>query len=216
MNITTFQTIDINNPLYPSQIKERIPNPPTTLWFHGNTDILSLPSVAVIGAREATPQALKWTIQITEQQVQKGNAIVSGFAIGTDRIAHAVAMDNNGYTLLVIPTGINKFTFEEMWLEYIINGRLAILSVFSPDTPFETSHAHARNSIIYALANQIFISETSTYNKGGTWNSAVKALKGRQINGKNKSRKGDIFIMKPDPKIRNYNEKLVEIGAIPI
>jgi predicted Rossmann fold nucleotide-binding protein DprA/Smf involved in DNA uptake len=62
----------------------------------------------------------------------------------------------------------------------------------------------ARNPIIYALADEIYIAETSE--KGGTWAGAIDGLRrGRKI-----------FVRHSDSSETNANNLLIEKGAIPV
>lgn len=48
-----YKKIEINNELYPKQLKD-IPNPPQTLYLEGNTDLFKNPIIAIIGSRKCT------------------------------------------------------------------------------------------------------------------------------------------------------------------
>ena len=62
----------------------------------------------------------------------------------------------------------------------------------------------ARNPIIYGLATEIFVAESS--NKGGTWSGVVDGLrKGRKI-----------FVRKPNFNEKNANNQLIQKGAVPV
>ena len=62
----------------------------------------------------------------------------------------------------------------------------------------------ARNPIIYGLAAEIYVAESS--DKGGTWSGVIDGLR--------KNRK--IFVRKPEDSEKNANFLLIQKGAIPI
>jgi predicted Rossmann fold nucleotide-binding protein DprA/Smf involved in DNA uptake len=62
----------------------------------------------------------------------------------------------------------------------------------------------ARNPIIYGLADEIFVAESSE--KGGTWSGVMDGLrKGRKI-----------YVRKPEPNEKNANILLIQKGAIAV
>jgi predicted Rossmann fold nucleotide-binding protein DprA/Smf involved in DNA uptake len=62
----------------------------------------------------------------------------------------------------------------------------------------------ARNPIIYGLADEIFVAESSE--KGGTWSGVIDGLrKGRKI-----------YVRKPEPNEKNANILLIQKGAIAV
>ena len=56
-------------------------------------------------------------------------------------------------------------------------GRLCLVSPFSPDAPFSVGNAMGRNKIVYGLSNSTLV-VCSDKGKGGTWSGAEEALKG--------------------------------------
>lgn len=62
----------------------------------------------------------------------------------------------------------------------------------------------ARNPIIYGLASEIYVAESS--DKGGTWSGVIDGLR------KNRT----IFVREPDFGEANANELLIEKGAKPV
>ncbi len=50
-----------------------------------------------------------------------------------------------------------------------------VLSTFPPKAGWSSGLAMARNPIIYGLANEIYVAESS--DKGGTWSGVIDGLK---------------------------------------
>ena len=76
-----------------------------------------------------------------------------------------------------------------------------MLSVFHPKAPWSVPLAMARNPIIYGLASDIYVAESS--DKGGTWSGVIDGLrKGRTI-----------YVRQPNPREKNANALLIAKGA---
>jgi len=71
-------------------------------------EILSAPTVAVVGTRKPTPYGKQITEQIVTELVRVGVVIVSGLAFGIDTIAHKTALAENGRTIAVLSSGLDK------------------------------------------------------------------------------------------------------------
>jgi predicted Rossmann fold nucleotide-binding protein DprA/Smf involved in DNA uptake len=90
------------------------------------------------------------------------------------------------------------------YYKQIIEGDVLVCSTFFPKSPWKAELAMARNPIIYGLADEIFVAESSE--KGGTWSGVTDGLrKGRKI-----------FVRKPELNEKNANKILIEKGAIPV
>jgi DNA processing protein len=65
-------------------------------------------NVACIGTREPSAFGLRVTRKIVDALVRAGWAIVSGLAVGVDTEAHNTALDRGGYTIAIVPTGLER------------------------------------------------------------------------------------------------------------
>lgn len=77
---------------------------PPILYYKGKLKKERL--VAVIGTRNVSRHAERVTSKIIELLISEGFGIVSGLALGVDSIAHHKSLDNNGYTLSVLPNSL--------------------------------------------------------------------------------------------------------------
>src|SRR5215470_7125521 len=68
---------------YP-QILKQIYDPPILLYVKGDVTALSLPSVAIVGSRRATPYGINAAEKLARDLAQRGLAICSGLARGID------------------------------------------------------------------------------------------------------------------------------------
>ena len=69
-----------------------IADPPPVLWVRGQVSSLSLPSVAIVGARAGSPYALSVAERLAHDLSTAGLTIVSGLARGVDSAAHRGAL----------------------------------------------------------------------------------------------------------------------------
>ena len=98
-----------------------------------------------------------------------GICIISGLAIGIDTIAHINSMQNEGKTIAVIASGLNKIypTENKVLAENIIKNGGAIVSEWEQDEDVEMSRFPRRNRIISGLADLILVIEAK-YRSGST------------------------------------------------
>jgi DNA processing protein len=84
-------------------------NCPQELFYLGNFDLISKKRrISVVGSRKVSADGIKRTKIITKKLVENGFIVVSGLAEGVDSIAHQTAIENNGKTIAVVGTPLNK------------------------------------------------------------------------------------------------------------
>src|SRR5439155_2648975 len=86
---------------YPAALTT-IADPPAMLWVRGSIAVLSAPSVAIVGARAASPYGVSVAARLAADLSAQGLAIVSGLARGVDSAAHRGAVDAGGATIGVL------------------------------------------------------------------------------------------------------------------
>lgn len=175
---------------------------PSVIYTKGNLEILKENSIAIVGSRNANDNSLEFTDNIAKKASEEYKVIVSGFAKGVDKQALDSALKYKGQSIIVLPQGITTFNSGfKKYYKQIIEGDVLVLSTFFPKTPWNVKLAMARNPIIYGLASEIFVAESSE--KGGTWSGVTDGLrKGRRI-----------FVRKPNQKEKNANELLISKGG---
>ena len=202
-----FEIIPITSPEYSKTLKTNLKtaHAPAVLYVKGNKKILEEKSIAIVGSRNASETALKFTDNIAKLASQEFKVVVSGFAKGIDRQALDSAINYKGQSIIVLPQGIMTFSSGfKNYYKQIIDGDILVLSTFYPKAPWKAELAMARNPIIYGLADEIYVAESAE--KGGTWSGVVDGLrKGRRI-----------FVRKPEPNEKNANNFLIQKGAIPV
>lgn len=175
---------------------------PPVIYTKGNLQIMKEKSVAIVGSRKANDNSLEFTDNIAKNASKDYKVVVSGFAKGVDKQALDSALKYKGQSIIVLPQGIS--TFQSGFKKYykqIIDGDVLVLSTFYPRAPWSVQFAMARNPIIYGLASEIYVAESSE--KGGTWSGVMDGLrKGRMI-----------YVRKPNPREKNANNILISKGG---
>ncbi len=80
---------------------------PLVLWIRGNAEVLSAPSVSIVGTREATRSGVTFTQQVV-RQVAHRFAIISGGARGIDTAAHYAAFALRAQTVAYMAGGLAR------------------------------------------------------------------------------------------------------------
>jgi DNA processing protein len=202
-----YEIIPITSPEYSKTLKANLKaaHSPAVLYVKGNKKILNERSVAIVGSRDASQRALGFTDNIAKLASKEYKVVVSGFAKGVDKQALDSAIKYKGQSIIVLPQGIMTFgSGFKTYYSQIIEGDVLVLSTFMPKAGWSTKLAMARNPIIYGLADEIFVAESSE--KGGTWSGVIDGLR--------KNRK--IFVRKPEPQESNANDLLIQKGAIAV
>src|SRR5215467_4816691 len=93
-------------PEYPQTLLQ-IYDPPVLLYVRGDPQVLSLPSLSIVGTRKPTIYGTQMAQRLGRELAARGLVIVSGLARGIDAIAHQGAMDAHGRAIGVLGTGID-------------------------------------------------------------------------------------------------------------
>ncbi|MEI6834498.1 MAG: DNA-processing protein DprA [bacterium] len=176
--------ISIHDWNYPKLLKY-IARPPLGLTLLGNQDVISQPSIAVIGSRRASYEALKTTVDVGLECARSEIGIVSGGAVGCDIAAHEgmlVSGMTNIQAIVVQAGGLvglfpksNLGTFSEILLRggAIISERLWFQAVRPHDFP-------SRNRIVSGMCEATVVMAAAL--KSGSLITASEALEqGRDV-----------------------------------
>lgn len=202
-----YELIPITSPEYSKTLKHNLKatHSPTLLYVKGNKQILQEKSIAIVGSRAAEGKSLEFTDNIAKIASKDFKVVVSGFAKGVDKQALDSAIKYKGQSIIVLPQGITTFNSGfKTYYKQIVDGDVLVLSTFHPKSIWSAGLAMARNPIIYGLADEIFVAESSE--KGGTWSGVLDGLrKGRKI-----------FVRKPEQNEKNANAILIQKGAVAV
>ena len=164
---------------YPAKLKD-LKNPPVGLYVKGNANLL-MPSVAIVGTRKCSAYAKSVAANLAKALALKGITIISGGARGIDTEGHRGCLSENGITISVFGTGIDKvYPVENRDLFSRIIDRGALISEFSMGTGGEGWRFSIRNRIIAAMSSRIIVVESPE--NGGAMITARKGLEiGREV-----------------------------------
>ncbi len=163
---------------YPALLKE-IPDAPPMLWCLGDTNLFSNPSIAIIGARNASSLGLRMAKRLAADLGDAGLTVVSGLARGIDATAHEASLDTG--TIAVYAGGLNRpYPSKNIDLAEQIAAQGLCLSEQRPDMEPRARHFPARNRIISGLVRAVVVVEAAA--KSGSLLTARIALdQGRDV-----------------------------------
>ncbi len=202
-----FDIIPFEGPDYPETLKENLKAKysPPLLYIKGDKHLLQEPSVAIVGSRDASENALQFTESVAKKCVEDHKVVVSGFAKGVDRMALESTLQYFGRSIIVLPQGIMTFASGlKKYHSQIADGDVLVLSTYPANVPWNAGFAMGRNTYIYGLADEIFVAESGP--KGGTWSGVMDGLRKGRI----------IFVRKAETDEDNANNALLSKGAIPV
>lgn len=166
---------------YPERLR-LIQNPPRTLYVRGELPSETMPTVAIIGARDATDYGLDVARTFGRMLSSRGIGIVSGMAAGADSAGQWGAIEGGGRTFAVFGCGLNICYPARNYKLYteILSHNGGIMSEVPLDSPPLSKQFASRNRIISALADVIIVIEARE--KSGTFITVNYALEqGKQV-----------------------------------
>ena len=172
--------LTLNDPLYPPRLRE-IANPPPLLYVHGNPSHLSSPQLAMVGSRHPTPGGRDNAKTFAGYLAAMGLTISSGLALGIDAASHEGALDNEGISIAVAATGLDKiYPATHRNLAHRIVKQGAIVSEFPVGTPARAVHFPRRNRIISGLSLGTLVVE-ATCRSGSLITARYAIEQGREV-----------------------------------
>jgi predicted Rossmann fold nucleotide-binding protein DprA/Smf involved in DNA uptake len=186
------QVLAVTDPSYPRLLKDSLKGKtPLVLYVLGEPKVLGLASglsLAIIGSRQASAEALKWARRAGAHFGLEGYTVVTGMARGIDLEAAEGALEAGGRVVGVLPYGLlmskEVRPLVKRYQEYIFGGRLTLVSDLFPKASWKAAWAMARNRIVVGLAHGILVVESGlkeTEGKNGkkrlsgTWNAVERA-----------------------------------------
>lgn len=165
---------------YPPALLQ-IADPPSLLYVYGDPNLLTMPSLAIVGSRNATPQGLRTAESFARHLAAQGLSIVSGLALGIDAAAHRGALAAEGKTVAVIGTGADRvYPARNKELALAIAEHGAIVSEFPLGTPVLAHNFPRRNRIISGLARGVLVVEAAP-ESGSLITARLAGEQGREV-----------------------------------
>ncbi len=146
---------------YPDNLRAVHDRPPL-IFVAGQLQRADARSVAVIGARRASPAGLDLAHEIATHLVSQRYTVVSGLAAGVDAAAHRATLAASGRTVAVIGTGLaHSYPPENAALQRLLTDRGAVVSQFWPAAPPSRRSFPLRNATMSGLALATVVVEAS-------------------------------------------------------
>ena len=172
------KVITIFDDMYPKKLASLGNKKPVVLYLRGNMDLLNSDSIAVVGTREPSEHTKNMEEQFVKRLVTYHNVtVVSGLALGCDKIAHEVTLNNNGYTIAVLPGGFNKITpkSNKELAERILSNKGLLMTEYAPDSDVSKYTYVERDAVIAAMSNGTLVMQCGV--KSGTMHTVDAAYK---------------------------------------
>jgi DNA processing protein len=193
-------------------------DPPPVLWTRGSVDVLRRPSVAIVGARAASPYGLSVAAKLAADLAAAGLVVISGMARGVDSAAHRGALDAVGTTVAVLGSGVDViYPPEHAALAESIAASGLLVSELVPGTPPLPQFFPLRNRIISGLSRAVVVIEAGE--RSGSLITArmaleqgrdVLAVPGNVLSGRNRGAHG---LLRDGAKIvESADDILEELG----
>lgn len=170
--------IAIGTALYPPLLAELETAPPL-LWVSGRVDLLTTPTLAMVGARNASALGGRMAQSLAKGLGAAGYTIVSGLARGIDASAHMAALPTG--TIAVVAGGVDvTYPRENAELAKKIRDQGVCVSEQPMGLAPQARHFPQRNRLISGLAQALIVVEAAV--KSGSLITAKDALdQGREV-----------------------------------
>ena len=141
-------------------------------------EILDKPNLSFIGTRNPSHHSEFFENMIIKEILDTSErVIVSGLALGCDKIAHQTTVEENKHTIAVLPSGVDviKPAKHKKLAEDIIKTGGCLVSEYEPNkTPYKQEYID-RDKIVAAISDAIFVVECGV--KSGTMHTVKFADK---------------------------------------
>lgn len=165
-------------PAYPEALYD-LPDAPPVIWAIGKVELLNRPSVAMVGARNASSLGLRMATRLAETLGEKGFVVVSGLARGIDAAAHKAALALG--TVAVQAGGVDVvYPEENAVLAAEISEKGCRISEQPMGLAPQARHFPMRNRLVSGLSRAVVVVEAAA--RSGSLITARNALdQGRDV-----------------------------------
>lgn len=177
--------------------------PPPVLWALGRAELLSEPSIAIVGARIASAAGQRFARQLATDLGTAGYVVISGMARGIDGAAHEGSLKTG--SVAVLGGGIGDvYPPEHDKLHARLAAEGCVVSESAPDRRAQAKDFPRRNRVISGLSLGVVVVEAEL-KSGSLITARLAAEQGR-----------DVFAVPGsplDPRSKGTND-LIRQGAI--
>lgn len=173
-----FQVILADEACFPQKLLQLHDCPPF-LSFSGDVSLLNRPSVAIVGARNASIHGKQFATRMAQNLGQSGLVVVSGLARGIDGAAHIGSLETG--SLGVLAGGLDVvYPPENECLYAKLKEQGGILTEMPLGTAIEPALFPRRNRLIAGLSDGVILIEAAAHS--GTLITAQCALeRGKEV-----------------------------------
>lgn len=140
---------------------------PPVIFCRGDVSLFRLPCMALVGSRQLLPRGARFARRVGELAAREGYVLVSGNALGADRVAQEACLACGGQVISVLPDALESHLPRK--------GQLLICDE-GYDCGFTAQRALRRNHLIHALGEKTFVAQCPECS-GGTWSGAEDNLR---------------------------------------
>ena len=213
-NDKEIHVITIFDENYPKKLMVMENKRPLILYVKGNVDALTKPNISVIGTRKPSDESQSFEKELVKSIVNNSDrVVVSGLALGCDKIAHQTTVDENKITIAILPSGVNVINpaTNKKLAKNILEIGGCLVSEYEPNAKVFRGNYVERDAIVAAFCDATFVVECGV--KSGTMHTVNAAIDyNRQIycySPKEMSFDGNEFILKNNKdaiKVDDINE----------
>jgi DNA processing protein len=172
--------VPLDDPRYPGQLLH-IPDPPLLLYVRGRAELLTRPSLAIVGSRNATPQGLANAEAFAKALSDAGLTIVSGLALGIDTAAHRGGLAGASSSVAVTGTGLDRiYPARNRDLALALAEQGALVSEFPLGTHARAENFPRRNRLLSGLSRGCLVVEAAL-RSGSLITARLAADQGREV-----------------------------------
>ncbi len=163
---------------YPTPLAQ-LEDAPPVLLAKGHIHLFDKPSIAIVGARNASAAGQKIARTIATELGERDCIVTSGLARGIDTNAHVGALKTG--TIAVLGTGLDvPYPRENKELQQAVSEQGLLLSEHPLGTKPQASHFPRRNRIISGLSLGVLVVEAAP-KSGSLITSRLALEQGRQV-----------------------------------
>jgi DNA processing protein len=152
-----------SHPYYPSRLLD-LPDAPQEIYCLGNLEALKIPSLGIVGSRQASKEGVATASYFASAMVDQGLLIISGLAEGIDSAAHLGALQARPLlsTIAVCGTSLDRcYPRKNQDLFKTIARQGLLISEYPPGSIIKPHFFRQRNRLIAALSLGILVVEAA-------------------------------------------------------
>lgn len=146
---------------YPKKLNVMENKRPLILYVRGDVNVLTKPNIGIIGTRKPSKLSQEFEQNLVKNIVSTNRVVVSGLALGCDKVAHQTTVDENKITIAVLPGDVInvKPASHKNLAEEIIKTGGCLISEYEPGTRVQKGNYVERDKIVAAFSDAIFVVE---------------------------------------------------------